>query len=1060
MSQQPPERVINWADASATNFNHWDAYSTEAVVKIVIGASPKQVGGTEPLEIDLNALAEWLPKFGKLTHLYLWNIRGLAALPPLPSGLKCLDVRGCTDLASIAPLPESLETLDLGGCSRLEALPERLPTTLEWVFLDRCPNLKRFQPIEGCLGRLVRLELHGTRFDDLPDFLCGEAQENVAAKVRDHFDAIEMQGAAALPECKIIVLGNGGVGKTCLVRALKGLPYIEQHPFTEGIRLWSWDGGNFLPFPEVSREPVFLNVWDFGGQDLFHNTHRLFLESRAVFVVVWRQPRPDGKPFRDEFPDDPVRPLNYWFDQVFAANPKAQVLVVRTGADEDRELPPEDWRAVVREEYRTLKDFVVSSKPLEHGQLGALREKILGAVQRELRSLEAIRLGRGRRALRERLRVWQPPCPDDDRPTPDSEQPILRIHEFVALAQEIFANEKLGVPAESEVLALLDYLHHCGALYCPPSWRAAAGLQGGFPIIVDQRWAVEGIYRLFSKRLDAREFLKQADGTIRAVSLDEELWGLIEDNPAEPRYDAAAQWVFTQFMVHCGILVELAGTPDDDAQRVLVFPEFLPTLRALMARPAHPDPLLRNTKSDGAARVFRIRHRSLGQGFGCLLVGCLCRLFGRVPLFKYGAVGRVAVDGDERGMQRSESIVRIEWCREKSDAYQGDIVVTVWGDPANDPKVLGYVETQLRKLPGFPEEALLETLTGPLPDDLRRLMHRECLPGRAEFAPVAGRPRVHALERLWVVGLSVAGNDTEYPGIESLPNGLWEELESKADRSFEVLYYKSDVERKMVPLLIDDLVRSDLLLAFVGKKYLHSEYCMVELLEAARHWQKEATFERPVQWPQNLWLLPLADAGELLMRSDRAYGPGDADEAAAEEWKRFWVVRAADFLATATIKFGGRVKADASGPREYVFYPWMKFASESEENLGNVLAAIRNSRHPGWPPTNSGSADPTAWARAAVKELATEVEKRISELAVPLSEADRLEKARTLCVGLWQRGLQDKAIRAFESWLLYHPDPSAARRDLLNPQTPLVAAELRPVRKLWAKWQGVEIKAD
>ena len=94
MNPNPSERVINWADTNAENFNRWDAYDIDKVVKIVIGPSPDWGGEVEPLEIDLRRFAEWLPKFKQVPHLHLWNVKGLDTLPPLPPGLKCLDLRG------------------------------------------------------------------------------------------------------------------------------------------------------------------------------------------------------------------------------------------------------------------------------------------------------------------------------------------------------------------------------------------------------------------------------------------------------------------------------------------------------------------------------------------------------------------------------------------------------------------------------------------------------------------------------------------------------------------------------------------------------------------------------------------------------------------------------------------------------------------------------------------------------------------------------------------------------------------------------------------------------
>ncbi|MCP5527924.1 MAG: hypothetical protein H7A47_14120 [Verrucomicrobiales bacterium] len=110
------------------------------------------------------------------------------------------------------------------------------------------------------------------------------------------------------------------------------------------------------------------------------------------------------------------------------------------------------------------------------------------------------------------------------------------------------------------------------------------------------------------------------------------------------------------------------------------------------------------------------------------------------------------------------------------------------------------------------------------------------------------------------MGISAAGEDAENPHIEALPRALEKALNAVPDRSFDVLYYRSDKERKTVSQLMSDLVWSDIMVAFMGRKYLRSEYCMVELLEAATLLQPKDTFRGPQIGPSGCgccrWLTP------------------------------------------------------------------------------------------------------------------------------------------------------------------------------------------------------------
>ncbi|MCC6884329.1 MAG: hypothetical protein IT576_19375, partial [Verrucomicrobiales bacterium] len=104
-----------------TDWSEWDD-RRDRVVKIVIGSLKKEE------TIKMATLPEDLAnRFENLTHLHLWGIRGLKTLPPLPTGLKCLDVRKCPDFEGVAEMPDGLETLDYGECRKVARLPKAPP---------------------------------------------------------------------------------------------------------------------------------------------------------------------------------------------------------------------------------------------------------------------------------------------------------------------------------------------------------------------------------------------------------------------------------------------------------------------------------------------------------------------------------------------------------------------------------------------------------------------------------------------------------------------------------------------------------------------------------------------------------------------------------------------------------------------------------------------------------------------------------------------------------------------------------------------------------------------
>lgn len=152
-----------------------------------------------------------------------------------------------------------------------------------------------------------------------------------------------------------------------------------------------------------------------------------------------------------------------------------------------------------------------------------------------------------------------------------------------------------------------------------------------------------------------------AHGKVTEATLDE-VW--------KARYDAAAQWVFVRFMLSCGVLVR-AGSSKVLLEEEFILPELLPR-RHTLERLLRADPLVAQTLAEGESREYLIRHRSLGQGFGCLLVGHLAQIFGRVPLYRYGGIGRIRVGiGEHSSRRHHDAVLRLEWHKEKEDAYFG-----------------------------------------------------------------------------------------------------------------------------------------------------------------------------------------------------------------------------------------------------------------------------------------------------------------------------------------------------------------------------------------------------
>jgi Leucine-rich repeat (LRR) protein len=113
--------------------------------------------------------------------------------------------------------------------------------------------------------------------------------------VLNYFREIEEQGTDRLFEAKLLIVGEGGAGKTSLLRRMfmPGMELPAEDQTTRGIDIYRHE------FPIADGRTFRLNAWDFGGQQIYHATHQFFLTKRSLYVLV-DDTRTDSKSIHDE----------------------------------------------------------------------------------------------------------------------------------------------------------------------------------------------------------------------------------------------------------------------------------------------------------------------------------------------------------------------------------------------------------------------------------------------------------------------------------------------------------------------------------------------------------------------------------------------------------------------------------------------------------------------------------------------------------------------------------------------------------------------------------------
>ena len=215
----------------------------------------------------------------------------------------------------------------------------------------------------------------------------------LAAAYEQGLDAVKayLRAKAAaqivLNEAKLILVGEGEVGKTCLMDALLGNPW-QEHPSTHGIAIQQVK----VTDPDSGKE-ITLNGWDFGGQRVYRPTHQLFFSAPAVYLVVWKPREGPQQGFVKE-----------WIHLIKRREPTAKILVVATHGGPQQRQPDIDrqelWDLFGQE--TVLDFFFVESKPDAQGVRRGV-EELKAAIARVAATLPEV----GRSVPKSFQETWQ-----------------------------------------------------------------------------------------------------------------------------------------------------------------------------------------------------------------------------------------------------------------------------------------------------------------------------------------------------------------------------------------------------------------------------------------------------------------------------------------------------------------------------------------------------------------------------------------------------------------------------------------------------------------------------
>ena len=224
-----------------------------------------------------------------------------------------LDQNQLTEVASSITSLTNLKNLHLWG-NQLREIPGYIGELTNLTELSLWQN--QISEIPACIGKLtnlVKLGLAENAIRELPSTLgrleklsllhldhnplsippetllqgWGEHYNdpgNPKAILNYYFATRDPNQTQTLYEVKLLLVGEGGAGKTSLANKLLNSNYElsseTEETSTKGIDILKWE------FTGRNGNLYRINIWDFGGQEIYHETHQFFLTERSLYLLV------------------------------------------------------------------------------------------------------------------------------------------------------------------------------------------------------------------------------------------------------------------------------------------------------------------------------------------------------------------------------------------------------------------------------------------------------------------------------------------------------------------------------------------------------------------------------------------------------------------------------------------------------------------------------------------------------------------------------------------------------------------------------------------------------
>ncbi|WP_316831846.1 leucine-rich repeat domain-containing protein [Pedobacter aquatilis] len=298
---------------------------------------PKAIKKLKNLE-TLICGGDWEVEITDLYYPVRWRIRDISALATLKklqylnlANNQLSDVKVLTELESLkelhlnnnliqsADLPDghaNLETLYLSN-NQISSV-EALSAFPKLVTLDLHSN--RIENLLPLKALIMKLDLEDSAWKSSTICVANNPLINPKAevvkqgkmRVLAYFEQAAAEERVNIPlfknnEIKIVLVGNSASGKTTFAH------WLKYSNFEPRITSTHWlENSTFIQ--SINGRDFRVRLFDFGGQEYYHDTHHLFFTDRTAYLVLWD--RKETELQVSMVAEAQHLPLTFWLDSI------------------------------------------------------------------------------------------------------------------------------------------------------------------------------------------------------------------------------------------------------------------------------------------------------------------------------------------------------------------------------------------------------------------------------------------------------------------------------------------------------------------------------------------------------------------------------------------------------------------------------------------------------------------------------------------------------------------------------------------------------------------------